>query len=168
MQSYWLFLNLQAISRLALVLIHYGRVDLRGRNVAVGQHLADGVNVDAAVQEQGGVGVPEAVESHVLVDAGLFKPSFKFFLDHRVGQAFEYLSFAALPAEFERLVGDGEDSRCLCFLRDDTDAVAAIRILLDLLSGQVADVTEAEAGKTAEEGSSAEYWFVARRLGELL
>lgn len=48
----------------------------------MGEHLGDGVDVGAAVQEDGGVGVPEAVEGDVFADAGIFEPVFERLAGH--------------------------------------------------------------------------------------
>ncbi len=147
LQIYTLFLDLQAFSCFALVLIHHGGVDLCGGDVAVGEHLAYSIYVGAAVQKEGGVGVPEAVEGDVLRDACCLEPAGKFFLDQGIGESLEYFFFASLATEIEGLVGDGEVSGCLCFLRDDTDAVPAIRILFYLVPGQVPDISETKPGQ---------------------
>lgn len=60
--SYFL-LNLDGFGCLAFLFIYYFGVDLCGSYVFVGEHLTYCVDVGSVAEEQGGVGVAEAVES---------------------------------------------------------------------------------------------------------
>lgn len=101
-----LFLNLQPLCCLPLVLVHHFGVYLCGADVLVGWHLADDVDVSSGAEEQGGVGVAEAVECDVFFYACVFYPSVEFSLYEGVCKAFEDLSLVWFAAEFKCFVGD--------------------------------------------------------------
>lgn len=72
----------------------------------MGEHLADDIDVSSGAEEQGGVGVTEAVEGDVFFYTCVFYPVVKFFLYEGVCEAFEDVSLVWFAAEFKCFVGD--------------------------------------------------------------
>lgn len=84
-----LLFNFYGFGSLAFLFVYYFGVDLSSSYVFVGEHFADGVDVGSVAQEQGGVGVTEAVEGDVLLDACAFDPFFEVGVDFPSGESFE-------------------------------------------------------------------------------
>ena len=100
--SYFL-LNLDGFCCLAFLFVYYFGVDLSGSYVLVGEHLAYCVDVGSVAEEQGGVGVTEAVEGYVLLNSGVCYPFFQMGVYLSSGESFEDHSCAWFAAKFEGL-----------------------------------------------------------------
>ena len=56
----------------------------------MGKHFADSIDVGAVAQEQGSVGVTEAVERNVLGDSSCWEPFLELIVYDRRRNVFEY------------------------------------------------------------------------------
>ena len=160
--------DFQSFGCFSLVLVHYLGVDLGCSDILVGEHLADYVDVGAGAEEEGGVGVAEAVECDMFVDACVFKPSFKFSLYECVGEAFEDDAFARFAAEFKGFISDWQGCVRVSLVGCEADAVATVGVVGYVIPGEVTDVSEAEAGEAGKEGCPAEHVGNARGVGKCL
>ena len=111
----------------------------------MGEHLADYVDVGTRAEEQGGVGVAEAVEGDVLLYACIGNPVLQFCLNEAVVEAFEHLALAWSAAEFIGFVSDWKGCASFCLFRGDAKAVATVWVLGDVLPFEVANISEAKS-----------------------
>lgn len=116
------------------------------------EHGADRVDGDTQVREDGGVGVPEAVEGDVPGDSGGLKPLRKGAAQLPFGDTTEDKAFAGFPEKLVGFFADGKEEVGFGLDGADSDAVATVRVLLDILPGEGHDITDTEAGEAAEEG----------------
>ena len=130
----------------ALLFVDEVGVDLGGGDVLVGEHLADGVDVHSSGDEQGGVGVVEAVEGDVFGDAGLLEPRLQAEVDHIAVETFEYEAGAGRAADGEGFAADGDGGFCVGLFGADADAFAAVREVLDVLPAEGEDVADSKPG----------------------
>ena len=70
----YLWLQRDAVDRLALALISHVRIDLSGFHVLVTQHVLDSVDTRTCINLQGAEGMTGTVEGDVLGDARCLQP----------------------------------------------------------------------------------------------
>lgn len=130
------------------------------------EHLGYGVDVGAASNEQGSVGVTEAVEGDVLGDSGCADPFLEVAVDHLPCESFEDLAGARLTAESEGFVTDWIERFGVGLLCADVEAPSTTRILLKVFPFEGEDIADTKSGQAAEEGSLLEYWELAWSVGK--
>ena len=130
---------------MSLLLVYDFGVDLSGSYVFVGEHLADGVDVSSAAEEQGSVGVTEAVEGDFFIDTCTGDPFFQVGVDDSACEAFEDESGARFSAEFEGLLADWECGFCFCLLGTYADAFTSVWVFLDHVPFKLEDVADSES-----------------------
>ena len=136
---------------LAFATIYYFCIYLRCAYVFVSEHLADCVDICAVAQEQGGVGVAEAVECNVLGDSGCREPFLELVVDDGRGYVLEYESCAWLSAKFVGFVRDRECCLGLGLFCFDADAVASVWVGSKVFPGELEDVASSESCEAGEE-----------------
>ena len=134
----------------------------------MGEHFADCVDICAIAQEQGGVGVAEAVECDVLCDSGCREPFLELVVDDGRGYVLEYESCAWLSAKFVGFVRDRECCLGLGLFCFDADAVASVWVGGKVFPGELEDVASSESCEAGEERGCFDYWVLAWSLGKFL
>ena len=130
---------------MSLLLVYDFGVDLSGSYVFVGEHLADGVDVSSAAEEQGSVGVTEAVEGNFFSNTCTGDPFFQVSVHDSACESFEDKAGAWFSTEFEGLLTYWECGFGFSLLGTDTDAFTAIWVVLDHAPFKLENVADSES-----------------------
>ena len=106
----------------------------------MGEHLTYCVDVGSVAEEQGSVGVTEAVEGYVFVYACAFEPFFEVGVNFSSGESFEDYSRAWFSTKFKGLFTDWEGRLGFCLFCLDANAFASIGVVLDHIPVKLEDV----------------------------
>jgi len=93
----------------------------------VREHLGYGVDVRSSGYLEGRIGVPEAMEGNVLVDAGFKNPSLQRSLRHTACQSLEYNPTTPRATQLQGLIADGQQGFRTGLDSSYPDAIAQIR-----------------------------------------
>ena len=156
------------IDRFTLLGVDQVGVDLGGGYVFVGQHLRDRIDVRARCDLQRGVGVAEAVEGDVLLDACRRNPLFQRIVYHTARQSFEHRAAGLLAAQVDGLLTHGQYCLGLRLLRADSDAVAHIGCNLEVFPFQFEHIADAQSRQTREERCPFQHIYRAGRCRQSL
>ena len=166
-----LWLQRDAVDRLALALVSHVCIDLSGFHVLVSEHVLDGIDTRTCINLQGAKGMAGAVECDVLGDACCLQPVLQGGASHLVLEVGEYFCigvvFSVVEAnKFKCLFADRIIHELLCLLHTYRDIHATITVWLNLLPCQCLDVTLPETSEAGEEKCSLQYWLLAVCVGK--
>ena len=122
-----LLLQLDSVYCITFLLTDQVSIDLGSRDIFVREHLGYGVDVRSSGYLEGRIGVPEAMESNVFVDAGFKNPSLQRSLRHTACQSLEYNPITPCTTQLQGLVADGQQGFRTGLDSPESDAVAKIR-----------------------------------------
>lgn len=74
----------------------------------------------------------------------------------------------AVADQVQRLLADGDDVLGAVLLRDDVHALAAGRVVHDVLPAEGKNIADAQAGHAGEERCRLQHGLLARRLGQFV
>ena len=114
--------------------------------------------------------MPIGVEGDVLGDTRRADPLLHVGLGPAALQSLEDHSplVGAVADQIQRLLADGDDVLGAVLLGDDVYALAAGRVVHDVLPAEGEDVADAQAGHAGEERCRLQYGLLAGCLGQLV
>lgn len=125
-------------------------VNLGGCYWFVSKHLRDRINVSTCGNLKGGVGMSEAMEGDMLLNAGSLYPVLERDIDHWTCKTLKDLSFTSFSAKSKSLVAYRENGFSGCLLGSDSDAWAFIGSNTDIVPCQVLYIADTKPGETWE------------------
>lgn len=150
--------------------IHYLDIPLGGRNTFVRHDALDGADVCPGCRLQRRKCSAIGVEGDVLGDTRRADPLLHVGLGPAALQSLEDHSplVGAVADQIQRLLADGDDVLGTVLLGDDVYALAAGRVVHDVLPTEGEDVADAQAGHAGEERCRLQHGLLARCLGQLV
>ena len=166
-----LWLQRDAVDRLALALISHVSINLSGFHVLVSEHVLDGIDTCSCINLQGAESMTGAVEGDVLGDTSSLQPVLQGGARHlvlEVGEDFciGFVSSVIEANEFKGLLADRVVHKLLSLLHTYSDIHTSISVWLNLLPCQRLDVALSESRQTREEEGFLQYRFLAVCIGK--